>query len=251
MRSIVCAVVVALGFTLMPAIASADVVVTWRRVTGDRKAAPMTVVETISGMKQREDELGADGAATFSAIRDLVSGREVLAWHAFKLKQELKLELRSAKPAAREETVERRVRTSAGKPTGRTETILGIRCREYAFVAVSYDSKFVVNGTYWLAEDAPGDAEYAALYERFGAAVVEKEPGGVSKGNKARMRGRLELRREFLAAARRAGIPYRMEFEVTGSGIAPIYLKQEAIAISTDKVSPGVFDAPASYKIRP
>ena len=242
-----------LGFAVLMCLVSssvsADVAITWRRVTGATSAIEARVVETIAGGKQREDEFSAGGVLTFSAIRDLAAGKEYLLWHEFKLRQTETFAPRTQKPGPRETTIERRVKQAAGKPTGRVDTIAGVRCREYSFVAVAYDSKFVVNGTYWLPEQPQAADEFAAFYERFSDTQVDKE-AGISKGNRAKMRGRLELRREFLAAARRNGIPYRMEYDVSGSGTAPIHVKQEVVALSTATVDPRVFDVPAGYKVR-
>jgi hypothetical protein len=229
--------------------ASADVVITWQRVTGKGSVVPVKVVETIAGSKQREDEFTPENVLKFSAIRDLATGKEYLLWHDFKLRQLETFVPRPQKPNARDRTMERRVGHAEGKPTGRSETILGVVCREYAFAAVSYDSKFTVRGSYWVPEKEDGAAEFASFYDRFSATQIEKEKG-ISKGNRARMRGRLELRREFLAAARRRGMPYRMEYEVGGSGTAPIYVKQEIVARSTEKVAPSVFEIPQHYKVR-
>ena len=246
MRSILGALVLCLA-SAVPV--SADVVITWQRVTGKTGAVSARIVETIAGSKQREDEYTAENVLKFSAVRDLETGKEYLLWHDFRLRQTETFLPRKEKPNPRDVTMERRVRNAAGKATGRTEKILGVVCREYAFAAVSYDSKFTVSGTYWLPEASSGAEEFVSFYERFGATQVEKEKG-ISKGNRGRMRGRLELRREFLAAARGQRIPYRMEYEVGGSGTAPIYVKQEIVALSTAKVAPRVFAIPTDYKIR-
>jgi hypothetical protein len=157
--------------------------------------------------------------------------------------------------------------------TGRSQTIDGLKCDEYAFtmtVAMSEltsgqqmppqgaemvkDLKMVMTGSMWAAKSAPGAAEYqafqkAAIEANLGVILAGGVPGGPSNGLDRVMK-------QFTGAE---GIPYLTEVNMTLEGAGPTadMMKQmgamkvtsRVTAISTDPIAADLFVVPPDYKL--
>ena len=158
-------------------------------------------------------------------------------------------------------------------PTGRSQTIDGVKVDEYAFtmtIAVSEmtsgqqmppqaadmmkDLQMLMKGSIWAAKSVPGAAEYQA----FQKAAVEANLATILAGGVpgAPSNGLDRVIKKFTAAE---GIPYLTEVNMTleGAGPAADMLKQtgamkitsKVTAISTDPIAADLFVVPPDYKI--
>lgn len=158
-------------------------------------------------------------------------------------------------------------------PTGRSQTIDGLKCDEYAFsmtVAMSdmtsgqqappqageifRDLQMLMKGSIWVTKAAPGAAEYtafqkAALEANLAAILAGGVPGAPSNGMDRVMK-------KFTGAE---GIPYLTEMNLTieGAGPAAEIMKQmgamkitsKVTSISTEPIADDLFVVPPDYKI--
>lgn len=160
------------------------------------------------------------------------------------------------------------------EPTGRSQTIDGVKCDEYAFtmtIAMSEvmsnrqvppqggdlvkDMKMLMKGSIWAAKSAPGAAEYqafqkAAVEANFAAILAGGVPGAPTNGMD-------RIIKKFTGAE---GIPYltevNMTFEGAGSPAADMMKQMGAMkvtskvtSISTDPIAADLFVVPADYKV--
>jgi hypothetical protein len=157
--------------------------------------------------------------------------------------------------------------------TGRSQTIDGVKCDEYAFtmtVALSditsgqqtptqaaemlKDLQMLMKGSIWAAKSAPGAAEYqsfqkAAIEANLAAILAGGLPGTPSNGMDRVMK-------QFTGAE---GIPYLTEINMTiqGAGAAADMMKQmgamkitsKVASISTDAIPADLLVVPPDYKI--
>jgi hypothetical protein len=157
--------------------------------------------------------------------------------------------------------------------TGRSQTIDGVKCDEYAFtmtVAMSdvmssqqvppqgadmvKDMKMLMKGSIWAAKSAPGAAEYQA----FQRAAVEANLAAILAGSVpgAPTNGMDRVMKKFTGAE---GIPYLTEINMTleGAGPAADMMKQmgamkvtsKVTSISTDPIAADMFVVPPDYKV--
>ncbi|PYR88055.1 MAG: hypothetical protein DMF84_29775 [Acidobacteria bacterium] len=158
-------------------------------------------------------------------------------------------------------------------PTGRSQTIDGLKCEEYAFsmtVAMSNmtsgqqmppqaaemlkDLQMLMKGSTWVAKSAPGAAEYLA----FQKAAIEANLATILAGGVpgAPSNGMDRVMKKFTGAE---GIPYLTEMNMTleGAGAAADMMKQmgamkitsKVTAISTDPIAADLLVVPPDYKI--
>jgi len=181
------------------------------------------------------------------AVNALVSGKQA----AQDAERRRRPEGTAAAPDAYERAIAQRLEGAQGTPTGATATIAGRRCQEYRYSGVAYDNSFVLAGTYWIPDNGPGADEYRGLYKKLDElTLVKDEEAGVGRGRKRAVRGQAELQREFMVVARRRGIPYRFEYEITGKGMGGLTVSQELLSLSTARVPAGTFTIPQGYKLR-
>lgn len=158
-------------------------------------------------------------------------------------------------------------------PTGRSQTIDGLKCDEYALdmtVAMSEitsgqqmppqaaemlkDLQMLMKGSIWVAKSAPGAAEYSA----FQKAAIEANLATILAGGVpgAPSNGMDRVMKKFTGAE---GIPYLTEVNMTieGGGAAADMMKQmggmkitsKVTSISTDAIAAQMFVVPPDYKI--
>jgi hypothetical protein len=160
------------------------------------------------------------------------------------------------------------------EPTGRSQTIDGIKCDEYAFtmtVAMNdvmssrqmppqgadmiKDVKMLMKGSIWAAKSAPGAAEYqafqkAALEANLAAILAGGVPGAPTNGMDRVMK-------KFTGAE---GIPYLTEINMTfegAGGPAADMMKQmgamkitsKVTSLATDPIAADMFVVPPDYKV--
>jgi hypothetical protein len=158
-------------------------------------------------------------------------------------------------------------------PTGRSQTIDGLKCDEYAFnmtVAMSEmtsgqqmppqagemlkELQMLMKGSIWVAKSAPGAAEYlafqkAAIDANLATILAGGVPGAPSNGMD-------RVIKNFTGAE---GIPYLTEVNMTieGGGAAADMMKQmgamkitsKVTSISTEPIAADMFVVPADYKV--
>jgi hypothetical protein len=153
------------------------------------------------------------------------------------------------------------------KPTGRSQVIDGVKCDEYVISATADMSsmrqaqmppeaaammqgmKVKMNGSVWIAKDAPGAAEYMAFQK---AAAAEQLSAGSAMG--VNMPGMENLTKAMSGAS---GLPYltEMETSIEGTGQMADMMKQMGVtkvitkvsSINADPLSDDLFKIPEGY----
>jgi hypothetical protein len=158
-------------------------------------------------------------------------------------------------------------------PTGRSQTIDGLKCDEYSFtmtVAMTdmtsgqqmppqatemiKDLQMLMKGSIWMAKSAPGASEYlafqkAAIEANLATILAGGVPGAPSNG----------MDRVIKKFTGTEGIPYLTEINMTldGAGPAADMMKQmgamkvtsKVTSISTDPIAADMFVVPPDYKV--
>lgn len=248
------ALLAALSLTL-----NASVVVTESaRTTADGKVTSAQVVYSVHGQKMRVHRIRPEdqGRKGLVHVYDAALGRLVILDRA---KQEA--EIYDAAKAAAE--VEKNVPgdriTTDLKPTGRTRTLVGVTCHDYAFVirAPLTDSANVVrSGTACVANAVPGVEEYVAFFKSADTVLT----AGSIKAPKSVMAADRTDTELYRRIALLGGMPYafEMKLEVEGSGLMARMLRGSltwsrevtTTSVSTEPVSEADFSIPAGFKIR-
>jgi hypothetical protein len=157
-------------------------------------------------------------------------------------------------------------------PTGKSQTIDGVRCDEHSF-AMTLDLaqtmgqaqvppeaakmmegvKMMMNGSIWIAKDAPGAGEFTA----FNKAALDSNLLGAVTGMQAGQSGGLDKLME--ASAKAPGLPYLTEISMTYEGagpmveamkqMGPMKIIQKVASVSTNPIPDDVFEVPAGYTI--
>ena len=158
------------------------------------------------------------------------------------------------------------------KPTGKSQTIDGQTCDEHTFTmtldmasvagqgqmppeaaAMMKDVKMVMNGSMWLAKNAPGAAEYAA----FAKAALEANLFTALSGMKPGQSGGLDKLLAVTASA--PGLPYLTEIAMTFEGTGEVIqvlkqmgtmkMVQKISSVSLEPISDDLFVMPEGYTI--
>jgi hypothetical protein len=158
-------------------------------------------------------------------------------------------------------------------PTGRSQTIDGVKCDEYAFTmtvpmsdltsgqqvpeqaaGMLKDVQMLMKGSMWVAKSAPGAAEYlafqkAALEASLATILAGGVPGTPSNG----------MDRVMNKFTGTEGLPYLTEVNMTiqGGGPAADMMKQmggmkvttKVTSVTTDPIAPDLFVVPPDYKL--
>lgn len=242
--------------------ALADVTVT-QKVTGGMAAMSGAESTTyIKGSKMRTDGQ-AMGQAT-STIIDLDAQRMVVLHTA---KQEAEIHDLTKMSA----NLQKNIATAKVKadltPSGQTRQVLGHTCKGYNLSVVipmamtDVPISMGMKGTVWVAEGAPGAADYAAFY----AAATDKgmffgggQQGGQSpRGGMSPDQGMAAI---YKALAGANGIPYLMDvtIQIEASGPMAEMMKKmgpqgwttEVTRVSTESLADDLFSIPAGYTTR-
>lgn len=225
------------------------------------------VVMRIKGSRSRAD-IDVPGQ-TISTITDLEGKRIIILNNAQKTAQILTAGA-PLSPGGKPFTVPKM--DASVKPTGRSQTISGNACDEFA-VTMSMSMgemggsaqmpaeagemmksiRMVMSGTMWIAKSGPGVAEFAA----FQAASVKGEIAKIMGGMAGFGGGGLDRMMGSLAGA--TGLPYLTELTMTMEGSGPIVemMKQQGpikmttrvTEVSTDTLADDLFNVPNDYKV--
>ena len=160
------------------------------------------------------------------------------------------------------------------KPTGKSQTIDGQVCHEHLFAMTLNMAEMgnqsqmppeaaemmkgvmmVMNGSIWIAKEAPGTAEYTAYMKSvmssglFGA-ISGMKPGASSGG----------MEKLMAAASSAPGLPYLTEITMTMEGtgpmvdamkqMGPMKMIQKLSSVSTDAIADDLFKIPEGYTIQ-
>jgi hypothetical protein len=160
------------------------------------------------------------------------------------------------------------------KPTGKTQTIDGHVCHEHLFsmslnmaemsaqgqmppeaAEMMKDVRMAMNGSIWIAKDAPGTEEYMAYMKSaaksgLGGAISGMKPGQNSAG----------MDKLMAAAGSAPGVPYLTEVTMTVEGtgpmvdamkqMGPMKMIQKLSSISTDAIPDDLFKIPEGYTVQ-
>lgn len=259
-------------------LAATDVTVTiTTSIEGGLAAGPsnagMTpkVVTKISGAKSRTDVDTGDQALT--TIIDTESNQMYVLRPADKTALQLQVDGGAAGQAAGA-AVEADV-----KPTGRTRDIEGVQCSEFAVTmkmnmatmaagagsslppeatAMLKDVFLRIEGSSWVAKDAPGATEYATFQKAASrAAMAALSRVSASGGASSPLPGGME--RLFTGFPEAAGIPYLTELttavEGTGQfvallqGMAQMKITSKVTSLSNEPVGADAFAVPEGYTL--
>lgn len=226
--------------------------------------APMPkMTMRIKGNKARAD-IEVMGQ-TITSITDLDAKQVVLLNSADKTAQVMSAAAGAAIPMPKID--------ASFKATGKTQTIDGVACEEHTFAltmdmaevsggaqmppeaaAMMKDVRMVMNGSMWLARNAPGAAEYTA----FTKAAMDSNLFTAMTGMKPGQSGGLD--KLMAAAASAPGLPYlneiTMVFEGTGPMVeamkqmGPMKMVQKISSVSVDPLAEDLFRIPDGYTVQ-
>ncbi|MGH9411230.1 MAG: hypothetical protein ACRD1V_17470 [Vicinamibacterales bacterium] len=265
-----------LVFAVCSAVVHADVtVVETMTIEGGMAAmgqstTPKTTTR-IKGLKSRTD-VDASGDQV-STITDLVAKQVILLRPDQKTAQIISKADALAAPAGT--ALPAAPATDATlTPTGRTQTIDGLKCDEFAFtsslemsdMAASHlmppeaaemmkDVKMKIQGTVCVAKDAPGASEYLAFQKAAASSELDSAVAGAS-GMNMNVPG-MEKMMKALGAVQ--GMPYvtEMTVNVEGTGqvaqmmqqAGPMKITMRVSSVTTDAVADDLFKMPEGYTI--
>jgi hypothetical protein len=157
-------------------------------------------------------------------------------------------------------------------PTGRTQTIDGLKCDEFAFTSsldmsemtagrqmppeaaeMMKDVRMKMQGSVWIAKEAPGASEFLAFQKAAASSDLGSAIAGASGLNVPGM----EKMMKALAAAQ--GMPYLTEMNVNVEGTGqlaqmmqqagPMKITVRVSSITTDPIADDLFKTPEGYTI--
>ena len=258
-------------------LSAADVTVTiTTSIEGGLAAGPSNtgmspkVVTKISGAKSRTDVDMGDQVLT--TIIDTESSQMFVLRPAEKTAMQFPVgPAASGQPAVPPVDVE-------VKPTGRTRDIEGVPCTEFAVLmkmnmaamaagagsslppeatTVLKDVFLRIEGSSWVAKDAPGAAEYATFQKAAASAAMSALSRASASGGASSLPGGME--RLFTGFPEATGIPYLTELttavEGTGQfvallqGMAQMKITSKVTGLSTETVAADAFTVPEGYTV--
>lgn len=225
---------------------------------------PIALVTRVKGKKARADM----EVMEISSLTDLVTREVTILNHKDKTAQVI-----GARSAPMPNAPELNLDFSF-KPTGQAKAIDGVQCAEHVFT-VSFglanmsgqqvpseaaeamkDVRMVMDGSVWIAKDAPGAAEYIA----FQKAALD---GNLSYALGALMGGQSRGGMDKLMAAlsEAPGLPYLTEMTMSVEGTGPFVemmkkqmtgmkLVQKMASVSTEPLGDDLFRVPADYTVK-
>lgn len=233
-----------------------------------------TMTSRIKGKKGRVDvDMASAAIATnMSTIADVDSKQVILLDHnqkTAKVSTGTPPHPAAGAPPAASVTVD-----AAVKPTGKSQTIDGLKCDEYAFTtsmsmgemggqqmppeaaAMMKGITLVMNGSLWVAKDAPGVAEYRDYQKAMASADLAAAAMGATGVN---MPGMDKLAKAMMSVD---GLPVltEMGMSVEGpSGDQRVEMMQQmmggmkvttkVLSVKTDAIADDVFQVPAGYQV--
>lgn len=231
-----------------------------------------TITSRIKGMKGRMDmDMGTASIPTnISTITDAVAKQVTILDHNQKTARVSTAGQPPPAPAADAPTGTVKFDGSV-TPTGKTQTIDGFKCDEYAFntsmsmadfgggqmppeaAAMVKDITMVMKGSMWVSKDAPGVAEFRDYQEAMTAGDLVAAAMGATGLN---MPGMDKMMKAMQGVK---GMPVLTEMDMTieGSGQVADMMRQmgsmriitKVISVKTDAISDDVFKVPEGYQV--
>src|SRR5688500_7837062 len=222
------------------------------------------ITQRVKGMKARTDIEA--GGTTISVITDLVAKQVITLMPNTKVAQVTS----GASVAAGGKPIELPKMDLSLTPTGKSQTIEGLKCDEHTFKMVMDMAsmsaqmppeaaemlkgvKMAMNGSIWVAKSAPGVVELMAFNKAALSSGLLTAVSGVKPGQPGGMEQLLN------AAASAPGIPYLTEMTIEMQGEGPMVealkqmgamkMIQKVSSVSTDAVADDLFKLPAGYTI--
>jgi len=157
------------------------------------------------------------------------------------------------------------------KPTGKSQTIDGMKCDEYAFntsmsmsemggsqvppeaAAMLKDITMVMTGSLWVAKDAPGAAEYRDYQKAMSAADLTSAAMGATGVNMPGMDKMVKA----MGAVEGMPVLTEMSMTVEGTGQVADMMRQmgamkittKVMSVKTDSIGEDVFKVPEGYQV--
>ncbi len=240
--------------------AFADVTIT-ATVTGKGigKLAEAQSVTYIKGLRMRSDSTLGD--KPMSTIIDVENQKFISIDHKKKEAQVFEM-------AQFRETVDKAMKggevVGSLKPNGQTKTIAGQNCTGYDVaiempmaVGAEGSMKMVMTGPVFMAQGAPGSADFKAFYLAAAERGFIMSDPRAARGAPQQTKGMTEL---YKSMAETGGIPYEMTMSMKIEGAGPMAgmmnkmignsaFGQTVTAVATGAVSADKFDLPAGYKV--
>jgi len=268
-----------LAFAVCSAVVHADVTIV-QKTTIEGGAAAMapgsipspTVTSRIKAMKGRTDmDMGASSpiATNMSTITDVTAKQVTILDHTQKTARVSTPGQSAAAPAAAIGTV--KFDGGAITPTGKSQTIDGYKCDEYAFTTSMSMSEvggtqmppeaaemmkgvtMTMKGSIWVTKDAPGAAEYLAYQKAMSSADLSAAALGATGMN---MPGAEKMMKAMQGVQ---GLPVltEMDMSIEGTGQMADMMRQmgamcittKVMSVKTDAISDDVFKVPEGYQI--
>lgn len=227
---------------------SADLIITWKSTTAQGPAASAdSFTEKIRAARQREDH-GDDlkpGTSAYSVIRDLAEAREYLLWHGFKQYRETVMKTVAERTKGRAPARPHETPALDVKPRSETRTIGGLTCHGYDVTSRTAGGGVALNGTFWVAPNGKGVAEYQRFYKHL--RNFSPVTAATVKPGREEVQGIREEREAFLAAAVDAGFPCLVDYELKGLNRTWRFTR-EVVNLSTSRVRPQALAIPSDYR---
>jgi len=226
-----------------------------------------TITTRIKGSKMRTDVVA--GPVNVSTIVDLAAKQVII----LRADQKTATIVATPAPAAASAPPAQGPTLGASvKPTGKTQTIDGVKCDEYTFTtsvdmssmgssgqmppeaaAMMKGVKIVVAGSAWMAKDAPGASEYVAFQKLMASSDMASAAAAMSGVSIPGMGEAMK------AMASANGVTYLNESTVNFEGegqmvemmkqMGPMKVTSKVSSINTDAISDDLFKVPEGYTI--
>jgi hypothetical protein len=233
-----------------------------------------TMTSRIKGMKGRTDmDMGATMPMNMSTITDATAKEVIVLDHNQKTARVTTSAQKPPAPPA--ETPAPTVKVDGSvTPTGKSQTIDGIKCDEYAFTstinmsdmagaggqqlppeaaAMMQGVSMVMKGSLWVAKDAPGSAEYRNYQKAMSSADLASAALGASGMHMPGMDKMIK------AMSGVDGLPMLTEMDMTieGTGqmadmmrqMGAMHMTTKVLSVKTDAISDDVFKVPEGYQV--
>ena len=227
-----------------------------------------TVTNRIKGMKARMDmDMGPTIPTNISTITDATAKQVIILDHNQKTAQ---VTTGGQQPPAAPDLPTASVQFDGSMtPTGKSQTIDGFKCDEYAFTTSMKMSDIggappeaapmmqgitmLMKGSLWVTKDAPGVAEFRAYQKAMSAADLASAAMGAAGLN---MPGMDKMMKAMQGVD---GMPILTEMEMTveGTGQMADMMRQmgsmkimtKVLSVKTDAIAEDVFKVPEGYQV--
>ena len=223
--------------------------------TSPAGAASGVTTQYIKGTKVRIDQAAGQGMETTTII-DMAAHQMIVLNHASKEADVIDMNNLSA---SMEKAGITDVTTSI-TPTTQTRQIAGQTCTVHDLkISVpmpmgQMKMMMVMSGPQCLVKNAPGQAEYLALYK------AASENGGFFDAQQAKMRpAAAKAMTDMHRKMAELGVPYATEMKVGFEGAGPMAdmmkkmgntITTEVTSVTTSPIAASVFEVPAGYKVK-